>query len=373
MRIGILTFHYALNQGAVLQAYALQTYLEKRGHYVEFIDYHPDRKYTWRDYVAKSFYGIYNKLRDVYYGKKYSKLHDFSKVLNYADTRYYTFDELKRTPPEYDIYIVGSDQIWHFPRFLNKVYLMNWLPTGANVVSYAASLGQNTPPIHLEQEFVGCLLKFKHLSIRESSGAKYVRRLLKNREVIQCVDPTMLLNADDYKEIEEQVRFDKRYLVSYILTPMEPSHYDVLRIVCKQNNCKLLNLRNPDTCVYLRGYKNKIVTPYQWLSFIKNASVVICSSFHAVVFSLIYHKPFIVLQSTTMRAKGGNLRVLSLLEPFCLTHRCVYGVEGTNIKDLLAEKIDWQVVDDKIKELSIASENYLKTVLDDINCYTTVQ
>ena len=66
MRIGILTFHYALNQGAVLQAYALQTYLERLGHQVEFIDYHPVRKFTIKDYLSKSVNGLYEKI----YNKK---------------------------------------------------------------------------------------------------------------------------------------------------------------------------------------------------------------------------------------------------------------------------------------------------------------
>ena len=67
MKIGIITLHYALNAGAVLQAFALQTYLKSLGHEVEFIDYVPKHQYSLRSFIAKSPYVMYNKWKDIYY------------------------------------------------------------------------------------------------------------------------------------------------------------------------------------------------------------------------------------------------------------------------------------------------------------------
>lgn len=81
MKIGIITFHNALNAGAVLQAYALQTLLTQKGHKVEFINYTPIRKYTLKDYVAKSPIVMFNKWRNVYNGKNILNLADLIKYL----------------------------------------------------------------------------------------------------------------------------------------------------------------------------------------------------------------------------------------------------------------------------------------------------
>ena len=71
MKIGIITFHNALNAGAVLQAYALQTILTQLGHQVEFINYSPVRKYKFRDFVAKSPFTMLKKWKNIFNGKRY--------------------------------------------------------------------------------------------------------------------------------------------------------------------------------------------------------------------------------------------------------------------------------------------------------------
>lgn len=81
MKIGIITFHNALNAGAVLQAYALQTLLTQQGHKVEFINYDPTRKYTFRNYVAKSPIVMFNKWRNIYNGKNILNMATLIKCL----------------------------------------------------------------------------------------------------------------------------------------------------------------------------------------------------------------------------------------------------------------------------------------------------
>ena len=82
MKIGIITLHYALNAGAVLQAFALQSYLKSLGHEVEFIDYVPKHQYSLRSFIAKSPYVMYNKWKDIYYGEKYTRKKTSTKYLN---------------------------------------------------------------------------------------------------------------------------------------------------------------------------------------------------------------------------------------------------------------------------------------------------
>lgn len=365
MRIAILTFHNALNQGAVLQAYALQTYIESLGHEVEFIDYRPERHYSLkRDFLAKSWSMMIYKWCNVYNGIRYTRRNDFSKVLRVSPVRYVSFQELKANPPQYDLYICGSDQVWHFPNQLNPVYLMDFLPDGARMISYAASMGQNFPPSDTASALRQSLSRYQGLSLREEKAADYVRVFFNGqRRVCQSVDPTLLLSSSAYDSISEPIGPTKEYIATYILSMMEPGHYDVIRSANETLQAEIINLRNPDTCSILKGYKNKIVTPYQWLSYIKRAKAVICSSFHAVVFSLIYHKQFILIQPATLKEKGGNLRVISLLKPLGLSHHCIYNAEESDVEQLLNEQINWRKVDDAIATMAESSKEYLNSYL----------
>lgn len=365
MKIGILTFHNALNQGAVLQAYALQTYIESLGHEVEFIDYRPERHYSLkRDFLAKSWSMMTYKWRNVYNGIKYTQKNDFSKVLHISPTRYTSFQELKANPPQYDLYICGSDQVWHFPRQLNPVYLMDFLSDEAKMISYAASMGQNFPPPDTASTLRQSLSRYQGLSLREEKAADYVRDLFQGqREIRQSVDPTLLLLSSEYDNISEPINPTKEYIATYILSLMESGYYDVIRKASETLQAEIVNLRNPDTCSILKGYKNKIVTPYQWLSYIKEAQAVICSSFHAVVFSLLYHKPFILIQPSALKAKGGNLRATSLLKPLGLSHHCIYNANESDVEQLLNEQVDWGKVDATIATMAESSKEYLNSYL----------
>ena len=363
MKVGILTFHNALNQGAVLQAYALQTYIEKKGHEVEFIDYRPEYRYSLKkDFLAKSLNVMLFKWRNVYNGIKFTRRNDFPKVLHIGPVRYRSFQELKSNPPQYDLYICGSDQVWHFPQCLNPVYLMDFLPDGAKMISYAASMGQHFPPQNAAGDLRKSLCRFEGLSLREDAGAEYVRHLFRGeRDVSQDIDPTLLISSAAYDNIAEQVTTPKRYIATYILSIMEPGHYDVIDAARRTLNAEVLNLRNPSTCSIVKGATNKIVTPYQWLSYIKNSVAVIAGSFHAVVFALIYHKPFVLIQPASLRAAGGNRRVVSLLKPLGLSHHCVY--DATDVEGLLKETIDWEYVDRVISQLAEQSKTYLNRYL----------
>ena len=129
------------------------------------------------------------------------------------------------------------------------------------------------------------------------------------------------------------------------------------------NDAALINLRNPDTCIRLPNAKNKIVTPYEWLSYIKQAEFVICGSFHAVVFSLLFHKPFIVLQPSYIEKAGGNQRIYSLLNPLKLTDRCFSEFNYNAINSLLSTNINWQDVDKELKLQKEKSKHFLLEIL----------
>lgn len=361
MKIGIITFHNALNAGAVLQAYALQILLTKLGHKVEFINYNPIRKYTFRSYVAKSPVVMFNKWRNIYNGKKYTKYGNFNKVLNLSPIRYLSYEELKNSNIDYDIYIAGSDQIWNFYYSLSPVYMLDFVPNDKKKIAYAASMGQCRIDKSLYEDFKNRLMSFNAISLREKNGVDFVNTLLQGKKIAyQTLDPTLLIDAKYYDNIidEEKVKA-KQYICTYILAKLDNENAEIIKYIKGYLKLDIINLRNPDTCIWLSHAHNKIVTPYQWLYYIKNCNFLICSSFHAVVFSLIFHKPFIALVPPKDKNNGGNIRINSLLEDMGLLNRVVQDFDSKKIQKLLRESIDWDNTDTRIHQLRDLSIKFI--------------
>lgn len=360
MKIGIVTFHNALNAGAVLQAYALQTFLQEEGYEVEFINYTPEKHYNLKCFVAKSPKVMFNKWKDVYNELKYLKRNDFNKVLNVSKI-YTSIDELNENPPIYDYYIAGSDQIWNFHSQIRPFYLLSFVPEGCKKIAYAVSMGQCNLSTKIYEEFKFYLLQFDRISIRERTGVEFIKKLICNKkEIIQTVDPTLLLSRDKYIQIaDSNVSISESYMCSYILNNIDEEDMQIIYYIQKYLNKKIINLRNPSTCIRLNNVPNKIVTPYQWLSYIINSDFMICSSFHAVVFSIIFHKSFISLVPPPSKNKEGNMRINSLLESLGLTNRIVSNFNQKKIEQLINQSIDWYNVDKRIEELKQPSINFL--------------
>lgn len=361
MKIGIVTFHNALNAGAVLQAYALQTFLTQIGHKVEFINYAPIRKYRFRAYIAKSPIVMFNKWRNIYNGKKYMSNGDFNKVLTLSSHTYRTYDDLKNYPPDYDVYITGSDQVWNFYTSLSPVYMLDFVPMNKKKMAYAASMGQCSLDKSLYGEFKKKLLSFDAISLREKNGVDFVNALLKGEKLAyQTLDPTLLIDSKAYdKIINEEKTNTKHYICTYILAELDKENSEIISTIKSFIGLDIINLRNPDTCIWLSQAKNTIVTPYQWLHYIKNSDFVICSSFHAVVFSLIYHKPFIALVPPRDKNKGGNIRINTLLENMGLLNRIIEHFDLKQIQDILKESINWENIDTRIRRMRDLSIEFL--------------
>jgi len=361
MKIGIITFHNALNAGAVLQAYALQTLLTQQGHKVEFINYDPTRKYTFRNYVAKSPIVMFNKWRNIYNGKKYTKYGNFNKVLNLSPIRYQSYEDLKCSNLDYDIYIAGSDQIWNFYTSLSPVYMLDFVPDGKKKIAYAASMGQCRIDKSLYDDFKSRLISFDAISLREKNGVDFVNSLLKGKKIAyQTLDPTLLIDAKYYNKIIDCKNVKtKQYICTYILAELDNENTKIIRNIKSSLKLDIINLRNPDTCIWLSHAHNMIVTPYQWLHYIKYSEFVICSSFHAVVFSLIFHKPFIALVPPRDKNNGGNMRINTLLENMGLLNRIVEHFDLNKIQDILKKPIKWDVIDIKIQQLRELSIKFL--------------
>ena len=320
MKICTVTCQNADNHGARLQCFALAYWLTKKGHEVEVIDYQPDymrgpRLWYWpktvKDFV-KLFVRFPDRLKDVRRHKVFSA---FSRKYIPLTRVYSSVDDLRKNPPQADVYMAGSDQIWN-PTFRNgtdPAYYLDFGPMDIRRESFAASFA--VPKIEDEQKRIWIkerLKRFDRITVREQSALDILADMGIHGELQE--DPVFLLSAEEWDEVlglnnlwHELNRADERYVLIYdfFLT-------DEIRSVAKkyarENNCKIYAI-----CSKRVAYANRNFVysgPDVFVNLVKHADCVISNSFHGTVFAMIYGVPYVIVD----RPDGLNVRMRDLLE-----------------------------------------------------------
>ena len=373
MRIGILTLPLHTNYGGILQAYALQTVLERMGHEAEVFD-KPDQIHRpwWRNsitYLKRLGMSFMGKDVCLNYQKEYNTRERAKRKYTKAFIQKYICRRIIDryeiiSPNDYDAIVVGSDQVWrrrYMPGNDVRIAFLDFTK-GWNIkrIAYAASFGVDIWEYDPKDTKIAkkAIQRFDAVSTREKSGVDLCKNYLYYTSAIQVLDPTMLLDKRDYEKLVEQS--DQTYkpdgnLMLYILDYTEGKREFVNKVA------KKLNLRPFDTNskYEVKGATlDEIVQPpvEQWLRSFRDSSYVITDSFHACVFSILFHKPFIVIGNKSR----GLARFDSLLSLFELEDRMV--IENTDIS-LCDRPIDWDKVDIKLKELRGYSKSLLENML----------
>lgn len=365
MRIGILTLPLHTNYGGILQAYALQTVLERMGHEVVVFD-SPLRKFKlpiWKKplcyskriikrYILQDKCTLINKEKIDFEKERYFRKNT-QPFINAHIHRYVVrkLEDIKKD--DIDAIVVGSDQIWRILYFKSMWFTKRAanaflaFTAGWNIkrIAYAASFGNNNPEIP-EGEIEDCrkaVSLFNAVSVREESGVKICKELF-GIDAQWVLDPTMLLSSDDYIKLIGGNMGQSRTtgtLMSYVLD--ENSDVSDLRAtIAKEKNLRI-NITN----IAVNGIEqNDLVAqpPVEnWLQSFLDADFVINDSFHACVFSILFHKQFIVYGNK----ERGMERFTSLLSMFGLEDRLVTSsseyqtlpdIDYTNVDTILNEK-----------------------------------
>ena len=368
-KIGILTYHFANNFGAVFQAYALQRLLTSLGYDSEFIDYQPRhverggsfRLPTSKTNIKANVVTAYQKITTFKQqvlgdGGRAEKFRQFRKDnLIVGTRRYESLNDLKTNSPAYDCVVCGSDQIWNSSvQFgIDPAYFLDFGKAQMKRVSFAPSFGKGA--VDTENELkVGQLLKrFDHLSVRESSGIDIVRRLAE-REATCVPDPTLMF--DDYQEITSTTTEKDAYIMSYVLRSAEMVT-DVQLLVAEHLGLPLIV---PNDRFLKKRKIGKAIdpTPSQWLGYFRDAKFVVTNSFHGTAFSIILRKPFISV-GITGRKSGVNDRAKSLLERLGLQDRFVDRFDIASIKQKISEPIDWDKATSRLSTWRKESNDFL--------------
>lgn len=332
MKIGILTFHYAHNYGAMLQAYALVAVLKTWGHDVKIIDYRvPSIEYVYQKRSFPKLVGFFMSQHNAfpiaflkaikYYPNerrkkslKWERFEAFSR--RYLPKTHRVFKPADITNDNVDAIICGSDQIWNakITKGLNRLYFCDGIDSRIRRVAYAASAGGGSIDKANEQSFIKLCTNFNLISVREKSLSAYMNRLSIPNTVVS--DPVFLLKKEQWKELAV-LPTEKDYVLTYSFG--EPQGFfnkamEIARLMKKQLICfsfKKKQLPKEIVQVYNGG-------PREFLGYFLNASFVMTNSFHGTAFSILLNKPFF-----SVLPQNGGERVCSLLEEAGLSDRIV--------------------------------------------------
>jgi hypothetical protein len=345
MNIGIITFHWGANHGAVLQAYALSEYLRNQyGANTEIIDYYP-KKF---EITAKNTYRLRNLKvikRKICELKKENNIKPFRKHLTLSK-RYYSNHELITDELQYDVLITGSDQVWN-PSFLRggeggvtPVYFLNFGKPQAKKISVSASFGCSHYPQDC-QEIVRPFLKcFHEISVRENTGLKIVENMGLSATV--TADPTALLTSEQYLYLCNSAKKNCNTVSKMILRHQSKNVNALINAICKSfSSDKIMNI-----CDY---------SIPDWLTAIRDSKIVITNSFHCVMMCLKLHTPFAVVLEDGKKS-GMNDRFQTLLDMFGLSERIVNSEEDLSH---IANPIDFCAVDSVMEYYSESLRAFL--------------
>ena len=301
MKLGIITMHNVLNYGSALQAYALQRALDNIGIENEIIDYkflkETTKDKSFRNYIELVINFIKNAILGFPLQKKKYKFRGFYNENFKLSKIEYSPSSIKLNPPPYDIYMVGSDQVWN-PKHIkgDDNFLLSFVSDDKIKISYASSFAISELPLDQIDMYASNLKCFKTISVREETGKNIIEKLLNKKAFVAC-DPTVLLTKEHWLAIANQstLKLPEKYILVYELNYMFDPYPDIVNIIDKVQ--EMLNL----PVIYLDGRKeyafrknSKIIKsagPSDFIKLVSEATFVITTSFHGTVFSTLFDKP----------------------------------------------------------------------------------
>lgn len=376
MKIGIMTFHASNNCGSMLQAYALQKTLENKFKAeVEIINFSNENQ---RDMYAlfrkiDSFKDLrLNIVTGLFYTRfktHYEDYREFLKdYLKLSKGDYHTSDELKEIVQQYDILITGSDQVWNILcRDADDAYYLNFAQN-VKKIAYAPSFGATNilKVAKNVEKYKNYLEDFSALSCRENNGSKWIEELV-GKEVPVLVDPTLLLDSEQWNCLiqneEESVLEDGNYIFYYAFNYSEEVNKQV-KMISEQLHMPvyILDVKSWIKKAAKFGFKvTRHSGPLEFLRLIKNAALVVTTSFHGTVFSLIYHKKFWFIDSK-MHNKDDD-RAYTLLHAVKMDDRMVKREEMGQVE--VMQEVNYEEYENKIKQMKDKAINYLEEAIKD--------
>ena len=382
--VGIITVHESNNCGALLQAFALQTVLEKLGYYAEFIDHNrfvTSKGETDHRIVSKkkkkTLGVLFSQAKGLYAIKKDGPLKnkactDFRNAYLHISKRKYTeITEIQNEPPKYDAYICGSDQIWNPERFINSSpFFLSFVSDNSIKISYAPSLGVSVIPDHLQDEYRNLIQRLDYVSVREEDGVDLISNITK-KDVACVLDPTFLLEKESWLSIAKKERItNEKYLFCYFLNYM--SAYRIrkeLNEYATRNKLKVVMFQAKCASIDANWMPAYGLGPSEFLSAIEHAELIITDSFHGTALSIKLEKNFYVYSAESDLPFASRFsRITNILKKCDLCDRTLdIG------KTIIDKEINYHTVDALLQSEIEHSIGFLKYALSNVHKNDTLE
>lgn len=374
-KIGIITICDYNNYGNRLQNYATQEVLKSIGFETETIVNMPDNKISALELLNKTRHKnlltliikFFQKIRRKFFKnneeKKYAVLNKkrtlaFKKFTNenIKETNYtINRDNIPSDLGErYDYFITGSDQVWN-PFFRNgfSVDFLTFAPRHKRI-SYSASFGVSSLPEEYKEDYRLWLSQMEHISVREDAGANIVKDLT-GMEVHVLIDPTLMLTKEKWLTVAKSSKFKpvNSYLLTYFLGETTVELNEKIEEIARNRELEIIHLAN------VEDEKRYIADPSEFLDYINSSEIFFTDSFHGVVFSILFEKPFVIFDRIS-DTQSMNSRIDTLLSKFKLENRKWESIKNSN--DIF--NINFSHVLPIIKAERVKTLNYLKNALD---------
>ncbi|MDD2476371.1 MAG: polysaccharide pyruvyl transferase family protein [Dysgonamonadaceae bacterium] len=365
-KVAIITFHSSHNYGSVLQAYALQNFILKLGYKCEIINFRTERQidlytvFTKRKGIKYLFKNASHLLYYKSLSKRYIKFEEFiNNHLKLTDKTYRELSELEDANFDYDYYISGSDQIWNpVPADFDWAFYLAFVKKGKRI-SYAPSFGQlgSTGDGETKSLIRHYLSNYDSVSVRDYIAQGIVKEFINILPPI-TLDPTLLLKKEEWNGLVDQdYSANKEYIFFYTLSANKEI-IKVAEILSKKLKLPIITSNFSNQYDVFSSYIKKFDTgPKDFLSLIKNAKLVLASSYHGTIFSILFNKPFYSFKG------NQDARISYLLEITGLKSRSI-DLSNIHEESNNAFNIDYNSANIRIEKEREKSLLFLKKALE---------
>ena len=364
-KVGILTFQWFDNYGTVLQAYGLQTALKQLGYEAHIIPLKVHERQGLFRILSKSLKGIcFNLSRYCadHGGRRHRGYMQFrEKYFDYGGLEPMFFNEALRYDFAEDTLIWGSDNVWSpwcvgMNNSMGQVFFGNGI-RHTHKITYAASTAGYLSSYSKWREVLKIIgdSNFSAIALRERVNCELFRKA--GFEVTETPDPAFLLTQDQWRNVESVPKkvSNRPYIFGYDLGHKGFSTIrSCCEIVAKKNNAEV---KMPYPSEFWSNWDIACyASPQEWLWYIRNAEAVVTNSFHGVMFSIIFNRPFIYvpIQGEDMSL---NMRAVEVLESVCLKCRQFDGLD--DLDSLMHTPIDWSAVNERVRQIRQIGLSYL--------------
>lgn len=328
-RTALITYHAAHNNGSFLQAFATQRMIQKLGHECDIIDFSTPRQQYLYD-VYKKVSGPKDVLKNLYalmhYGVIRQRHDDFTALIHSAlkltPKFYEDVSELVELNNQYDVFISGSDQIWNMDAWdYSDAYCLSFV-TSKPKISYASSMGghilQKRDDQVLADRYRKLLSGYWAISVREQSAKEYLAEIL-SRPITQVIDPTLMLDPDDYSMITAPRLVDEPYIFYYAIDSIELNESAALAVkaYAEAQHMPVYVMFTGNKSYGLKKFGFHMIdgaAANHYLSLIWHADHVLTASFHGTAFSILFNKQFHVVRGKKNGKVNMDDRMSSLLK-----------------------------------------------------------